>query len=100
MTKKENLISKYDIQFDESYFLPEDEIITMVSIKKNYNDDNQDYFCTWFGAYPSDKGATTITGYSNGVRNGKVYIECMSEWANVDGDTSSGDMIVQVLLIA
>ena len=28
MTKKENLISKYDIQFDESYFLPEDEIIT------------------------------------------------------------------------
>ena len=80
--------------------IPEDEIITMVSIKKNYNDDNQDYLCTWFGAYPSDKGATTITGYSNGVRNGKVYIECMSEWANTEGDTSSGDMIVQVLLIA
>lgn len=28
MTKKENLISKYDIQFDESYYEPEDEIIT------------------------------------------------------------------------
>lgn len=80
--------------------IPEDEIITMVSIKKNYNYDDQGYFCTWFGAYPSDRGATTITGESNGIRNGKVYVECMSEWANVDGDTSSGDMIVQVLLIA
>ena len=72
--------------------LGEDESYIIVDIIEY--EDNTYYFVS------STKKPIIPKVFQRIEEDGKVYIECMSEWANVDGDTSNGDMIVQVLLIA